>query len=170
MGLPVTYTSAETMLNTLSAIGSISTITNSNLMFYAGAAEALINAKIAKKYTLPITDSIPLLETLATDLAIYNVLTTRISLKTEAATHPWFQRFKNAMDLLDEIANGELTLVNSAGVVLNASMTADDMYSTTMNYVPTTGEIPDNLQGPDPDKVQDSLDKRNLHGFKDILL
>ena len=170
MSLPVNYTSAELMLNTLSAIGSISTLTNSSLLFYAGAAEALINAKISKKYTLPIVDSIPLLETLATDLAIYNVLSARISLRTDAGNHPWFQRFKNAIDILDDIANGSLTLINSAGTVLVAATNTDAMYSTTMDYVPTTGEIPDSLQGPDPNKVQDSLDKRNLHGFKDILL
>ena len=162
MSFTVSYTTVTMILQTLSAIGSISTLNNSLLLLHAGQAEALINAKIAKKYVLPFTESIPLLETLATDLAIYNVLTTRISLKTEAGQHPWFQRFKLALDTLDDIVNGDIMLISNNGVVVEDRSDLTEMYSTTMGYKPTTFEGPISLQDTDPDKILDNLNDRDL--------
>lgn len=155
----VSYTSASLMKMTLSEIGSISTIDNSMMLHHASMAETLINAKIAKKYTLPLTVAVPILETLATELAVYNVLTSRITIQKE---HPWFMRFKNAMSTLDQIAKGDLSLVSVAGAVLAERSDIGEVWSSKQNYIPTFGEgsQEDNIQ--DSDKVQDELDERGL--------
>lgn len=162
MSLPVSYTNAGIILQTLTAIGSISTLNNSSILIHAGQAEAFINAKISKVYAIPILTSVPLLETLSTDLAIYYILTTRISLKTDTTEHPWFQRFKNAMKTLDDISNGTIQLLTSSGFTLNVRGANQEAYSTTMKYKSTTFEGPVEYQQIDFDKVQANLDDRNI--------
>lgn len=170
MSLPVSYTNASVILQTLTAIGSISTLNNSSILLHAGQAEAFINAKIAKKYTLPIVGQVPLLETLATDLAIYNILTTRISLKTDAGEHPWFQRFKNVLRTLNEIADGSLPLVVSDGSLLSDRTDTQEAYSTTMGYKATTFEGSIEYQEIDSNKVEDNLDSRDFDSLLDRLI
>ncbi len=70
MSLPVSYTTASLMQLTMTTLASMSTVNNSRLAHYAGHAEAFINAKISRKYTIPFTVKVPMLEVLATDLAI----------------------------------------------------------------------------------------------------
>lgn len=169
MALPVSYTTVSLMMTTLSAIGSISALNSSGISHHAGMAEALINAKISGRYSLPFTSTIPMLETLATDLGIYNVLSSRISLRSKDSVHPWYQRFKNAMSTLDDIADGRLPLVTSSGDRLSGRGDVGEVYSNRMNYHPTTEEIPVSTQLVDPDKIEDALDDRDLSGYQDRL-
>ena len=129
------------------------------MLHHAGRAEALINAKIAKRYSIPISGQIPLLETLATDLAIYNVLTSRIVIKAE---HPWFQRYKNSLDILDQIADGKLALIDSAGNIQTGREDVTELTSSTRGYAPTFWEGPDTLQIQDEDKMEDESDARDI--------
>ena len=159
MSLPVSYTNASEMLKTLAEIGSISTINNSLMLHHAGRAEALINAKIAKRYSIPIAGQIPLLETLATDLAIYNLLCSRIVIKEE---HPWFQRYKGAMVILDEIADGKLSLIDNTGEIQVGRTDVAECWSSSQGHVPTFWEGPDTLQIQDEEKIDDQATDRDL--------
>lgn len=159
MSLPVSYTNANEMLKTLAEIGSISTINNSLMLHHAGRAEALINAKIAKRYSIPIAGQIPLLETLATDLAIYNVLCSRIVIKEE---HPWFIRYKDSLKILEEIADGKLSLVDATGVIQVGRTDVAECWSSSQNQIPTFWEGPDTLQIQDEDKIEDQATDREL--------
>ena len=159
MSLVVSYTSANLMIQTLPEINSISTLNASLMLHHAGRAEAFINAKIAKRYSIPIQGQVPLLETLATDLAIYNVLTSRIVIKEE---HPWFQRYKNSLDVLDQIADGKLSLIDITGAVLAGRSDVMECWSNTKDYNPTFWEGPDTLQIQDSDKIDDEADKRDI--------
>lgn len=170
MAMTTSYTNASLVQAVFTSLGSISTLTDSVILLHAGQAEAYINAKIAKKYTLPFTQHIPILETLATDLAIYNILTTRISLRTEAGTHPWFQRFKQAMDTLNEIVDGTMVLVGTDSVIMPLRSDNTEAYSNTMDYNPTTFEGPLELQHLDPSKLESSLDVRGMDTIQDKLL
>src|SRR3989304_2549607 len=159
MSLVVSYTSANLMIQTLPEINSISTLNASLMLHHAGRAEAFINAKIAKRYSIPILGQVPLLETLATDLAIYNVLCSRIVIKEE---HPWFIRYKNSLDILDQIADGKLALVGEDGVIMTGREDIMECWSNTKGAVPTFWEGPDTLQIQDSDKIDDEADKRNI--------
>lgn len=147
------------MQMTLAEIGSISTMNSSTTLHHASMAESLINAKLAKKYTLPFTSHIPILETLATDLAIYNVLTSRITIKTD---HPWFQRYKGALNIIDQIVKGDINLLTSTGVVVAERSDVGEVWSNKENYLPTFHEGSQEDQIQDADKIQDGLDERGL--------
>lgn len=155
----VSYTSVALMQMTLAEIGSISTMNSSTMLHHASMAETLINAKLAKKYTLPFTTHIPILETLATDLAIYNVLTSRITIKAE---HPWFQRYKGALKVIDEIVKGDMNLLTSTGVVITERNDVGEIWSNKESYLPTFHEGSQEDQIQDANKIQDGLDERDL--------
>jgi len=162
MAVVVSYTNVPLMLQTLPEIGSISHLSSADLATHASAAESLVNAKIAKRYSLPFTDDVPLLQSIATDLAIYRVLTGGIIIKDE---HPWFQRYKNAMEILDDVAAGEVPLVTSSGDVISGrsdEVSGMQAWSNTMDYHPTHWEGPWTLHDADQDKIDDEADERDL--------
>lgn len=159
--LPVSYTSVDLMFSTFPEIGSLSSVNSAGFHHHAGMAESRINAAISRLYSLPFTVTIPLLQTLATDMAIYNVLSTRIALKTDDGEHPWYQRFKAADATLNDIANGNIPLVDSSGGVVTGRGDMAEVYSNTMDYHPTFWEGPIEDQVPDVDKLDDGADDRS---------
>lgn len=167
MATVVSYTTVSLMQMTLAEVGSISTMTDSVLLLHAGAAEALINATISKRYSLPFTQEIPLLESLATDMGIYRVLTGRITINKE---HPWFARFKNATETLKDIAEGKIELVSSSGEALTGkSSGSTQVWSNTKDYKSTMWEGPWSLMEPDSNKIEDEANDRDIRAFKDKL-
>lgn len=168
MAVVVSYTTVSLMQMTLAEVGSISTMTDSVLLLHAGAAENYINAKISKRYSLPFTQSVPLLETLATDLAIYRVITGRIVVNKE---HPWFSRYKDALGVLDEIAEGSLPLITNSGEELaGRSDSSMQVWSNTKGYTPTHWEGDWSLHKQDPDKLEDEADARDIRTIGGKLL
>jgi len=167
MSLPVSYTTASLMQMTLPEIGSISTMTQSLMLHHAGRAEAYINARLSKLYSMPLSSTSPILETLATDLAIYNVLTARISIEAE---HPWFARYKGAIDMIEKIADGEIPMINSSGEIIGGRGDQSEFYSNNMNYIPTFYEGAEENQVRDKDKVDDETDRRSLTDYGDKVI
>lgn len=160
MPVTVSYTTVSLMQMTLAEIGSISTMTDSVLLLHAGAAESIINAKLSKRYSLPFTSVIPLLETLATDMAIYRTLTGRITIREE---HPWFARYKAGEDLLNQIVDGAIPLITDLGEVqAGRSDNSMQVWSNTMDYTPTFWEGPWTLQNQDEDKLEDEASDRDI--------
>lgn len=155
----VSYTTVELIESTLVNIGSITTLRSADVAHHASRAETVINAAIAKRYSLPFSSPIPVLETLATDMAVFNILTGRITINEE---HPWFVRYKNAEDLLDKIANGDISLVTSSGEVQTGRSDLAEVWSNTKDYHPTMWEGPWEDQTPDADKLKDQADDRDI--------
>ena len=155
----VSYTSVAQITLTLVEIGSMSTLNSSGIAHHASRAETLINAKIANRYAIPIPYTVPLLETLATDLAIYNILTSRVTIKKE---DPWFIRYKGTLAMLDEIATGELNLITSSGDILSGRSDVAEIWSSTKDYHPTFWEGPAEDQIQDKDKINDEADDRDI--------
>ena len=159
---PVSYTSVSIMISMIPDLGSVSTLTSAHLYTYAGQAEALVNAKIARHYSLPLASIPPLLETVATDIAVYYVLVKRLFTQERLTTSPWPDRYKEALTTLDAIADGALTLVDTAGTIIGARTDVAEVYSTTMDYTPTFHEGPWVTHVQDEDKIEDELDKRDI--------
>lgn len=151
----VSYTSVDRMLLTLPEIGSMYTVSSAQLLLHAADAEALINAALAKRYSLPISGDVPLLTAIATDLAIYRALTGRITIKAE---HPWFVRYKAALDMLEKIVSGDVPLVTTSGTLVGVSQMVP--WSTTMTYNPTHWEGGWTMHAIDSDKLEAEADKR----------
>src|SRR6266850_1531279 len=138
--LPVSYTSVTQMYLVLPDLGSSANVTSAQLANFAGGAEAQINATIVQKYTLPITGDIGILTTLATEIAIYKVLSQRLFSAERLATSPWPDRYRDSLATLDRIAAGELLLVTTSGQIVAGRLDTAEIYYTTKDCVPTFWE------------------------------
>lgn len=155
----VSYTNVDRILTALPQIGSGSTVGSNTILSYAEQAESLINVKLGKLYSLPFTSSVPVLTTIATDLAIYNLLSKRI-FASQKISENVVSFFEKAQALLDDIASGELPLMDSDGALVATSNTNMEVWTNNQGYNPTfhEGEWRDMVQ--DPDKLQDISDDR----------
>lgn len=158
----VSYTSISKMLSILPDLGSVTTLTSAQLFEFAGQAESEINAALVKKYSLPLSGEVPILTTLATDIAIYKVLTRRLFTSERLAASPWPDRYKEAVAQLDKIAAGDLMLVDASGTAIGDRTDLAETFSTTQNYVPTMWEGPTPDHVIDPQKIKDEADRRGL--------
>lgn len=156
----VVYTTVSLMLVTLPAISSRTNATSADLAVFAERAETVINAKIAKFYSLPFTDRIPILETIATDIACYYFLTRRVFTQERDNESSWPDKFKESMGLLDEIVDGRIPLLTSSGALLPVNTSVIEVWSNNMGYRPTMTEDDARNQFIDRDKIQDIRDDR----------
>ena len=58
----------------------------------------------------------------------------------QQGSHPLQIQHKDDLALLDKIAEGEVTLISASGAIIAADVTQMDIYSTTMDYLPTFHE------------------------------
>lgn len=166
---PVSYSSTTLMLTTLPELGSVTTLTSAHLTHYAGEAQAFIDARLVRNYALPLTSEVPEVQRLATDIGVYFTLR-RLWTQERMNASVWPDRYKEATGQLDAIASGDVLLVTSSGSLLGARTDIGELSTTTMDYLPTFHEGPWTAQVQDPDKIDDTLDDRDLGGLKDRLL
>ncbi|HEV8639641.1 MAG TPA: phage protein Gp36 family protein [Methylomirabilota bacterium] len=166
---PVSYTSVGLMYISCPDLGSVTTLTSGHLATFAGQAEAEINGNIARLYALPMAGDVPLLTTLATDIAIYKVLTRRLFTSERLAASPWPDRYRESVAMLLKIADGSLPLVTASGAVLAGRSDISEVFSTTKNYVPTIWEGAWPNQDVDPNKIEDEGARRGSE-FRDRLI
>lgn len=159
------YTSVDRMLIFDPKISSASSVTTAAMGLFAADAEAVVNGYIVRHYTLPLTfptsgGTAPLLVAIATDLALWRVyrrLFTQQQLKDSA----WPAQFKSAMDLLEDIADGEILLQDSDGTVIGGRTDTSPIWSNTMGYVPTFSELDPEFSYTSTDKITDLGGDRN---------
>lgn len=167
--LPVSYTSVVLMQGTLPEIGSLTTLTSAHVAQFAGEAQSFVNGKIAKRYALPLTEEVPLLQTLTTKIALYYLLSQRLYTAQRLEDSPWPGRYKEAVDTLEEVSDGKVSLVSASGTVLAGRSDISEVWSTTKDYVPTFHEGPTGDHTQDSDKINDELDRRGS-GMTDRLI
>jgi phage gp36-like protein len=170
--MALAYTTVDRMLTAFPRIGEVAAVTSAHLHQYAGDAENLINAWAAVRYTLPVSGNVPLLATLATDLAVYRTLALRIFTGEQMNTSPWPDKYKESLNLLERIADGTIPLVNSSGTVLpeGGEAVVGDVWSSKQAYLPTFHEGPWGSQVIDPYKVEDEERARgNFFGWRERL-
>lgn len=161
----VSYTSVARINQAFPAISSVSNITSAVMAQYADGVEAEINAKIAKRYTLPLTVTCPLLTAIATRETIYRIAVQRALVQfppAQQGQHPMLTQHKDDQKLLEQIAEGEVQLIDVTGIAIAANTADVEVYSTTKNYVPTfhEGSWVDTVQ--DPSKLGDIDADRGL--------
>lgn len=159
--MALTYTSVDRVHNVLPNIGSNSAITSAQKVEMLEYAEAEVNARIAKRYTVPVAGTIPVLISIATDLGIYRILSRRIFTGQKLKDSAWPDRFNEALATLKEIEDGGISLVNSDGTVVGARTDIAKLKTTTDGYVPTfTDAIPFGDMVQDSDKVDAQITER----------
>ncbi len=166
----VSYTTVSLMLLTRPDLRSLSTVTSAELAIFAGQAEAEMVGRLAQRYALPPAVPCPLLETLATDLAVYRILSRRQYITRDAKEKSGLETvYTQAIATLSLIAAGGLPLVDASGAVLTERTDRMPVLSSTDDYLPTFHEGPTGSHVQDPDKVDDLLTARDLDGLRDRL-
>jgi phage gp36-like protein len=160
--LPASYSTVLLCYLTLPDLGSVTTLTSAHIAGFIGQAEAEINARLVKSYALPLAVEVPLLTMLATDLAIYRVLTRRLYTAERLQQSPWPDRYREAQQTLVAIQDGALPLVDSSGAVVGGRTDVAELWTTTKNYVPTFWEGHAGDQGQDPNKLEDEAARRDM--------
>lgn len=162
MPLPITITSVGAILEAQPVLASASMVTSAQLALHLGQAEAKVWAKASLRYDVPISPVPPMLQSICLDLAIYAVLVKQAILANTLEDSPWPDRYKEALDELEEVANGNMPLLTSSGAVIapseNPASYAFGFPNTA--YDPTFTELDPEYNRPDPDKLQDLLDER----------
>src|SRR3990172_4729811 len=136
----VSYTSVNAVLRTVPAINSMTNIASADIAHHAARVEALMNARLSRNYALPFTSTIPLLEMVATDLTIYDIIAKRNVTMSRNDDNDWPARFKSAEKLLEQIANGEMPLITTSMAAIAPSAGAARVWSNTQTYEPTFNE------------------------------
>jgi len=147
------------MMLTVSLVASRTTTSSADLYAFAERANSEVIARIAKSYTLPLS-SIPILETITTEIAVQKYLQQRVFMSERRNDSDWPAKFDQAWETLEGIVDGKITLVDSAGNVVEASTTQNETWSNTMNYNPTFREDGFIDSFVDCDKVDDIQDDR----------
>lgn len=140
----------------------VTDLTSAQIVGFIEDAEAEINAMVANLYTVPIAGGPPLLRAVATDMALYRILSRRLFTQERLQNSVWPDRFKEAQDLLKEIASGKTPLVDSGGTLVGNRRDVARVESNTMNYHQTFSELGGLDHFIDPDKIDDLEDERDL--------
>jgi phage gp36-like protein len=139
--LTTSYTSVENLLRVLPDIGSVTTLASAHLTFFIGQAEAIINGRISQRYALPLSAVPQQLESVATDIAIYYLLAKRLYTGKQLEASPWPDRYKEALETLGEIAEGAITLTDTAGTVLAGRSDIAQVYCLDATTRVLTGDL-----------------------------
>lgn len=157
----MSYTTVEKVIAMVPAINSITSITSASLASYVTRADNRINAKLAGKYSLPLSGTFPILEDIATDLVVYEVVGKRnMTLVTKDKESSWPSRFKEAEKLLDAIASGAMPLLSSSLTLLPQATTAV-AWSNSSGYTVTMHEGPFVEMSQDSEKLDGISDERD---------
>lgn len=159
--MSASYTTVSLMLMTIPVVSSRTNATSAELDQFASRGESLINARIGARYALPLTQRVPVLETIATDLAVYFFLSRRVFTQEKRNDSMWVDRYKESMEFLDKIADGDMALTAADGGLIAARTDIHEMWSNTKDYHPTMTEDLTELQIQDKDKIDDLRDARD---------
>ena len=156
----VTYTDVGRVLDTLPDLKQDTELSSAHVVIFIEDAEAEMNAKLRANYEVPVTGEVPLLKAIATDCSIYRILSRRIFTQERLEASTWPDRYKECKELLDDLADGSITLVDSAGAIISSSTTAARIQSNTGGFHPTFWEGGEFEQRRDPDKITDERNRR----------
>lgn len=138
--MSLNYASVDTILQIEPDIGSIAALTSAQIVNgFAQAAEALIDAKIAQLYSVPVSPAPNLLVALANGISIYYILSRRVFTSQQLKQSTWPDRFKEDLATLDDIAAGKIQLVDGSGTLITGSDAAVAQ-SNTKGYRPSFDE------------------------------
>lgn len=114
------YTNVAKVLAQYPAIGSASAVSSATIFEYITAATDEIDMRLSMLYQLPITQGVPILQTLATRMATADLMTWRALAHVGAdqqAKSPFFERLKECRTLLDQLATG-VGMLDATGAIV----------------------------------------------------
>lgn len=162
MPLPLSYTTVAQITQTVPAIGSATSILSADIAAEAGKIQAMIDGKLATRYSVPFSPVPPIIEAIATDCSAYALLTKRMWASNRTIDEKMVSGLKSAFDFLDALASGSMALVNSAGTLVSGRTDRAQIDGSHMDFLPTFDEhhVYDQIQ--DEDKIEAIYDERQL--------
>lgn len=100
-------------------------------------AESLVNARVAQRYGLPFAVVPPLIRTVTQDIATWMAIRGTLN-QDGKVKNVYLDSYEKAMEILEEIVDGSITLVDTNGSVLD-SIAEDRFVSSTENRSPIFG-------------------------------
>lgn len=166
--MTLTYTTVDRMLAVEPRVGSLLSVNCGQMVIFATDAEAEVNGALGKFYDVPVVspasgNTVPLLTSIATDIAIYRLLSRRIFTQERLQDSVWPDKFKEAGDQLGAIKDGTMLLFDNSGTLIVDRTDIAEVYSSTMDYVPTFTELDSTEQRVDPQKIRDERDARDFY-------
>jgi len=161
MPTSLSFTTVSLMMQTISIVASRTSTPSADLCAFAVRAESEINARVANLYTLPFAAAPPLLETIATEIAVQKYLEHRVFTSERRNDSEWPKTFDRAWKTLDKIMKGEMPLVTSSGGIIPVRTDEAEVWSNTKTYIPTFGEDDPSQQFVDDNKLDDLADDRD---------
>lgn len=162
MPLPVSYTTVALITQTVPAIGSATSILSADIAAEAGKVQAMIDASLAHRYTVPFDTVPPVIEAIATDCAAYNLITKRMWASNRTVDEKMVAGLKDAFGFLEALSAGSMTVVNSGGTVVAGRTDRAQIDGSHMDFLPTFDEQHTFDQVQDEDKLENIYDERQL--------
>jgi phage gp36-like protein len=109
------------------------------LRWAADMANAEVDGNLGGIYLLPFPGRVPILERLASDIAVYLILTARpFTAPPRPVETAWQNRYNAAVSMLQRIASGEMALVDESGAVIDTTEGVGDSASATPGRRPSS--------------------------------
>jgi len=156
------YTTVSNMMILLPDVHSRTNANSAQLSHFINMAEGRVDAYLGRRYALPLSSVPSLVETLSTQVSVYEFLSKRVFAGQVAAESFWVQSYKDALKDLADISNGKMELVTDSGSVISDNNSTP--WSSQQNYLPTFTEDDPLAQIIDEDKLDDIESDR---GFAD---
>ena len=125
-------------------------------------ASALVDGKLSKRYSVPVTDSCPIIDLIADDIASYYTYRSYYRQDNHNRMEDMKETCEMALATLEQIRNGEIDLVDSSGnVIAERSTGAHSLVdSNTKDYQPFFDVDKETDWHFDDDLLDSILDKR----------
>ena len=151
------YTTVENVLDLYPRVGSLSTVTSSNIAFYIDQAENEINGHLINGYTLPFSSTPPIISTLSTEYSLVKILQRFFTQEVGSDNVYVTQRLDDVKEYLNKINTGDIGLYTSS-LELIPYNPGDTIFSNTMNFDTTFNMIDETYQVIDSERMDQELD------------
>lgn len=152
------YTTDKKVRDLFPRIDEVPSISEKQVVFFIDQAEPIINGKLAVRYDVPFDPVPPLIESLATEYALIKLLD-RFFTQEKPSKSDWRAIRKKDLDqTLNGLADGSISLVNSAGELIVQRSDIGGISSDTSTYKPTFDHRSEEGQEVDPDRLRDEED------------
>lgn len=126
----MSYTT-EAAVRTASGFSNTTNITTATITAYLADADAVINSKIADIYSLALSGTSELVETIARHIVVGLLYANEYGEESQDTDKGWKGRLDWAMDILDQIQSGKMKLYDSSGVELTRSTLRNPVFKPT---------------------------------------